>query len=401
MKKFMGFILVLICIFVGLLAVNNETDFFVNIGTYIPALEEKYPDVADKISDISNDIMALTHQIPSISEIKAIILKEEMPIDPTDIAVNAYIKDSPMLSFYPAENIAMTVSGNELEIFGMVNSYERSNLVVHLTAPDGTLIAENAIPANSDLSFNKTIKIPETDEKTLHVSVYTGSRPYGSFLSWAYKYVTLDKDYYGDWQIEKSPVLLNNKEMYEKSKSIRDAKESTLSIQSEYANMKSLASTLTSTCDNDYDKVLKIHDWICSYLYYDEDSLLTSDLVPYHATEVVNSRRAVCLGYATLFATLCRAIDIPCNVVSGYALGISGGEDKWTEATINTTEHNHAWNEAYVDGRWIIIDTTWDSNNKYKNGEFIEDGQISHLYFDANLDFFSANHKILSYTTRR
>ena len=108
----------------------------------------------------------------------------------------------------------------------------------------------------------------------------------------------------------------------------------------------------------------------------------------------------MCLGFATLMASLCRSIDIPCNVVSGYALGV-GDDTAWTEETAVTDEQNHAWNEVYVDGRWIIVDTTWDCTNKVENGEMVRGSGVSHLYFDANLQSFSANHKIIEYSKRR
>ena len=149
----------------------------------------------------------------------------------------------------------------------------------------------------------------------------------------------------------------------------------------------------------DYEKVLALHDWICSYMYYDVDSLASDEAPPYYATDIVKSRKAVCLGFATLMASLCRSIDIPCNVVSGYALGV-GNDTAWTDTSIATDEQNHAWNEVYVDGRWMIVDTTWDCANKIENGE-MNKGEVSHLYFDANLQFFSNNHKILEYSKRR
>jgi len=63
--------------------------------------------------------------------------------------------------------------------------------------------------------------------------------------------------------------------------------------------------------------------------------------------------------------------------------------------TVNHTSSNHAWNEAFVNGRWVIMDTTWDSTNKYENAEFNK-GNINHVYFDPTLKTFSLNHKIIN-----
>ena len=89
---------------------------------------------------------------------------------------------------------------------------------------------------------------------------------------------------------------------------------------------------------------------------------------------------------------------MPCTVVTGYALGVDGDETEWTESSIHTNDANHAWNEVNVDGRWVIIDTTWDSHNKLKSGKWEKGSGISHLFFDANLRFFSQNHKITEYS---
>ena len=401
MKKFFVIILALLCIVLGLCAVNYETDFFRDIGDYIPALEEKCPELTERISKLSSDLSGLIHQVPTPGELRAMINGEELPIDPSDVATNAYIKNSPMLTFYPNENISMRVTENgTLEIFGIARSQDKAWLVVCFNTPDGETAEQVSVQANSDYTFYEEIDIPKTESRTFNVDVYTGPEPYGNFLSWVYGYVTIE-NFYGTWQIQSSPVHDNNVMMYERDKSISDALESTLSIQSEYSNMKSIAEQVSAGYLTDYDRAAAIHDWVCSYLYYDNDALNSDETAPYAAATVVNSRRAVCLGYATLYATLCRSIGIPCNVVSGYALGVGSGDDHWTNENLNTDEQNHAWNEVYADGRWVIVDTTWDSQNKYENGEFIDGENVSRLYFDANLDFFSANHKILEYSLRR
>jgi len=43
---------------------------------------------------------------------------------------------------------------------------------------------------------------------------------------------------------------------------------------------------------------------------------------------------------------------------------------------IKDTKTNHAWNEAFVDGKWIILDTTWDSFNYYENRKYIKADKI-------------------------
>lgn len=134
------------------------------------------------------------------------------------------------------------------------------------------------------ISFNKTISIPKTDGSSIGVDVYTGDKPYGQFESWAYNYVKLVRDGNGGWVIEQSPVFEHNKAMYEKDKSIKEALKYTASVQSNSDSIISIAEQLTADKTTDYEKVLALHDWICSYMYYDVDSLASDEAPPYYAT---------------------------------------------------------------------------------------------------------------------
>lgn len=400
MKTIKKIIAVLVVLAIGISVINAKTDLFLNFDGYFPSVGERFPRLSERITNLSTRLSAITDYIPSPSEIMAMIKNEEMPIDPSDVAANAYIENSPMLSFFPNENIGIIVDFTTIQIFGTVSSKNKSHLIADFSDENGETLDQISITATDDGRFNKTIDIPETDSLSIKLAIYTGSRSYGQFESWVYNYVTLNKTPDGGWEIPESPVFANNKQMYERDKSISEALKHTASIQSNSNEIISIARQLTDGIESDYEKVLALHDWICSYMYYDIDSLSSSEAPPYYATDIVRSRKAVCLGFATLMAALCRSIDIPCNVVSGYALGV-GNDTAWTDETVVTSEQNHAWNEVYADGRWIIIDTTWDCANKIENGEMIKGENVSHIYFDANLSFFSLNHKILEYSRRR
>ena len=396
MKK--TFVITLLTVVI-LLLINVETDWFSNFGDYVPELERKNPAFTEAIENASDYVSELTDLIPSPSEIIAMIKNEELPIDPSDVAANAYIENSPMLSFYPDENISAKVrEGEYLRLFGVSDDPNKRHFIVRFSDDDNEELDQISISRTSDGEFDKSIRIPRSDNDRMSVEVYAGSRQYGEFTSWVYNYLYLERDSGGMWKISRSPVYEHNKEMYAADKSIKEALKDTPAIQSDDKGIISLAERITEGAANDYAKVRLIHDWVCEHISYDTDSLNSTKTVPYKATEVVQNKKAVCLGYSTLTAALCRSVGIPCNVVSGYALGV-GADTEWTNETINTSEQNHAWNEAYVDGRWVIIDTTWDCPNRIMNGK-AETGELSHIYFDANIDFFSSNHKIIEYMKR-
>lgn len=392
MKKKLIIFILLLSSFV--IVVNSETDFFLNIGDYIPSIEEKRPELAQKISYFSEKVADVTNQIPTPSEIIAAIKREELPIDPSDVAVNAYITNSPMLTFFPDENISAVIEEDrKLKIFGIVTEKNRQHLVINVCDIYGNMLEQVSAAANNDGEFTKTITLPKAGDSTLKVDVYTGSKAYGDFESWVYNYLYLSR--IGEsWEIKTSPVYAHNKSMYEKEKSVSEALKNTSIIQANNSTVKQKALEITQNCTTEYEKLTSIHNWVCENISYDTDIINTSQTLPYAASEVLSSKRAVCLGFSTLSAALCRSIGIPCNVVSGYALGI-GSDSEWSEESIHSSQPNHAWNEAYVDGRWVIFDTTWDCANKIEKGVTVTSDSISHLYFDSNIDFFSANHKII------
>lgn len=396
MKKVIYGVLAVILI---LVIVNAQTDYFSRLGDYAPLLKEKHPEFVDSVENISDCVSDFTDMIPTPSEIIAMIKNEELPIDPSDVAVNAYIDNSPMLTFYPKENISAKIKDGEyLRLFGVSEDENKKNFIVRFSDSENEELDRASMSVNSDGEFDKTIKIPNSNKRQISVEVYTGSRAYGEFTSWVYNYLYLVKDENGSWSIKQSPVYAHNRELYAADKAMKEALKDTPAIESDNKEIAALADKITLDASDDYERLRMIHDWVCDYIRYDVDSLNSTSTVPYSASEVLKNRSAVCLGFSTLTAALCRSAGIPCNVVSGYALGV-GIDTEWTTETINTSEQNHAWNEAYVDGRWVIMDTTWDCPNKIENGKLVT-GDISHIYFDANIDFFSANHKIIEYMKR-
>ena len=90
---------------------------------------------------------------------------------------------------------------------------------------------------------------------------------------------------------------------------------------------------------------------------------------------------------------LIQAQNIPCIQVSTYSAG-ADTLGYFDETNYKTTNSNHAHVEAYVNGRWVAMDPTWDSKNTYENGEF-HSKSPNFLYFDVTTDFFAYSHKLI------
>lgn len=140
-----------------------------------------------------------------------------------------------------------------------------------------------------------------------------------------------------------------------------------------------------------------IYDWVCNNIYYDRNGTIQET----SPEKILECKYTMCMGYSFLMQALLRAQNIPCNVVYGYVYGavIPGGQMPVPipiEGANEILGYTHVWNEAYVDGEWIFLDSTWDSLNIY-NGDnnFVKsEYPPAHTYYNPSLVYFSYTHVI-------
>jgi len=158
-----------------------------------------------------------------------------------------------------------------------------------------------------------------------------------------------------------------------------------------------LSNAICQGTTDDYEKVRRIHDWVCENIYYDNDYYEgRAETTEYDPVDVLQSRKTVCEGYTNLLQALIQAQNIPCRKIHGLALGSfnhsnitwSEVDQAWDQAYSDT---NHAWNQAYIDNRWVNIDATWNSNNYYRYGKYHKN-YMGDSYYDISLYDFSHTH---------
>lgn len=114
------------------------------------------------------------------------------------------------------------------------------------------------------------------------------------------------------------------------------------------------------TYSTDYDKAKYLYEYIIEnteYVLNAEDNQ--------NVLSVLLKHESVCQGYSKTLQLLLNRMGIPCILVSGH---IKGGQA-------------HAWNIAYIDGNWTVIDATWgDASYINPNGGF-SFNKISYEYF--------------------
>ncbi|WP_340015871.1 transglutaminase-like domain-containing protein [Paenibacillus sp. FSL K6-1318] len=111
------------------------------------------------------------------------------------------------------------------------------------------------------------------------------------------------------------------------------------------------ARELTKGKKTDTDKVRAIYNYVISTVNYDNQlaANLPSDGYLPEMDVTMASRKAICYGYSSLFAGMVRSVGIPAKLNMG------------TSTYVDTY---HAWNEIYLDGKWVTIDTTVDASWK-------------------------------------
>lgn len=171
---------------------------------------------------------------------------------------------------------------------------------------------------------------------------------------------------------------------------------------------KKVADSVTKGAKSDYDKALKIYEYVAKNSYYDDVAFATKKnqyLDPYRNLYNMRNKKksanssggkmaTVCVGNAAIVVALARAEGIPARVVNGHH--ISMGTDRyynWSNEK-DISKVDHWWAEVYVDGRWIIVDPTPGNGNRWnsKTGKWSYTGVTNYIYFDPTPEQMATSH---------
>ena len=129
--------------------------------------------------------------------------------------------------------------------------------------------------------------------------------------------------------------------------------------------------------ESDMEKAKALFDWVSQNITYDK----ANPYVPC-AFETYKRRYGVCEDYSMLYTAFCRSVGLTCRGVGGnaYCHNQELLDKKYFTTLIDIccdylaseihdgyliNEHTgvggqaHAWNEVWVDDRWVIVDCTW------------------------------------------
>ena len=197
-------------------------------------------------------------------------------------------------------------------------------------------------------------------------------------------------------------------EMYERYKEIFDfVSQPDISIEAQAvpftsgrqqssSEIDALSAELTAGCSTDYEKAVALYEWVTDNLYYDYDyynGITKSTNLT--ATDVFANKNTVCEGFANLYTAMCRSVGVPCRKIDGYsASSLVSDEEYYASYFENIADH--AWNEIYVNGEWIVVDATWDCGNTFSGGVFTKKSRTT-KWFGMAFEEFSKRHMGMNY----
>lgn len=174
--------------------------------------------------------------------------------------------------------------------------------------------------------------------------------------------------------------------------------------------VKKVSDSITSGASSDMEKLEKIYEYVSENLYYDRLAYEKGKyqysnpyLNLYNMRNKISSANsykgkvaATCQGYSSMTAVLARAQGIPARLVQGHH--ISQPITTWEDISDkNVSRNTHWWTEAYVDGRWITLDTNSATYNRWTRSSFSDSGTWKHsgtatyAFFDPSPEHFSTS----------
>lgn len=175
------------------------------------------------------------------------------------------------------------------------------------------------------------------------------------------------------------------------------------------AYIKRIAQRVTSGAYNDYDKLLKLYEYTASNFYYDSVAFQNHARQFAHPYDNIRAYEqglttensqggrvyTTCQGFSAIVLSMARTLNIPCRFVKGHRLSVPSN-DWHTESNIDVVDH--WWLEALVDGRWIFIDPTTGTGNKYnsRTNVWTYTGLTNYTYFDPSEAQISTGHLYMS-----
>ncbi|WP_050779101.1 transglutaminase domain-containing protein [Lyngbya sp. PCC 8106] len=144
-------------------------------------------------------------------------------------------------------------------------------------------------------------------------------------------------------------------------------------------SIAAVAQYITQRESDPFLVVKALHDYVVTRVEYDMAAYKRKYYPPQDAQTVFRTGKAVCSGYARLMQALGEVAGIEVAYITGDYRDLTGG----------LSGEGHAWNGVKINGKWYLVDATWDTG--YLNGsEYIKQYRTNYLL--APPDVMSMTH---------
>jgi hypothetical protein len=145
-------------------------------------------------------------------------------------------------------------------------------------------------------------------------------------------------------------------------------------------SIASVARYIKERVQDPFMRVKALHDYVADRIAYDAVGVADKTYPGKQQPETVFANKyGVCAGYAYLLAELARQADAEIVYVGGYSRDMNG----------EIGGQGHAWNAAKIEGKWYLLDATWNAGS-VKGRTFKKNYSVD--YFLTPPEVFGINH---------
>ena len=183
-----------------------------------------------------------------------------------------------------------------------------------------------------------------------------------------------------DTQIEETPVRPQNAEQSRQTELDAWARSAPEELKLSTAD---LADYLMEPCRTDLELARMIFVWISENIAYDTESFFSGSFKSQDTDSVIQNGTAVCAGYSGVYKTIADHAGLEAVIINGHGKG-------WGYRRTEPVSQNHAWTGVKIDGRIILIDSTWGSGYVDNSRNFVK--RFEDRWFDVDPEIFIFSH---------
>lgn len=153
-------------------------------------------------------------------------------------------------------------------------------------------------------------------------------------------------------------------------------------------SMGTINNVVSKKFEDKIDRARAIYDWIALNISYDIKAARNSSAMKNSPSDVLLSRKAVGIGFTSLFQDMCSSADIRCLTVDGFVKNNTEQIDE------KGSEINHSWAVVQLGqspDTWYYVDPAWGSG--YADAEMkVFTRSFTDAYFFTDKEIFNLQH---------